>query len=566
MAEIAVAARLHTRVEMRAGVGVGLAGLAALIAFSIYLAETRIYQVDECQNVFVARLLHDGQGEAFFTGVTLYVVPLMALVGRFAHAVDIFNAARLFAVGIFWLNLVLLAIATGERLFSRRGLIALCAAATMAPLWDYGFEIRHDNLLLTGLLLMWLAIRASGQSWKASVAIGALAVVLEFVAFKAFVYTIPLSAYALLAIAKRQARRHFVMGWLTGALLALAIVRVLYGATGLWSIYARDFRDISSATAGAVRFPPWRTLARVLVQTPLLVALTVAAAVRVAADWSGRRSLDWRWPSTEVLFLVVTLAALLVNPVPYPYNLLNFVPFLFLFCYRYAATTLSELPETSPAVVTIAVLVLGFTQLLPFAIATRRHLDMSNDRQREVMRTAEALTDAATDPVYDGVGMVPTRRSIHREWFLHSLNIEKFSNGTGPTVREMLAANPAPVIIQSYRTDWLPAADHAFIRGRYLPLSDDLWVLGAALGGESGEFPVFRSGRYRFDSPNNDASVAVRIDGTLLTGSIGELSKGRHGFTCEPRCAMRVRWVGPTLQDLPVLSGRDHASLFVNWY
>src|SRR5262249_39687389 len=130
-----------------------------LIWFSHQLAGIRIYQVDECQNVFVARLLATGEAQNFFTSISLFLVPLGWLGKGAANSVDLVLTARFFSLELFWLNTVLLAVATGEKLFSRRGLVAFFLAATLAPVWDYGFEIRHDNLLLTGLLLLWCVVR-----------------------------------------------------------------------------------------------------------------------------------------------------------------------------------------------------------------------------------------------------------------------------------------------------------------------------------------------------------------------------------------------------------------------
>src|SRR5258705_3573062 len=77
--------------------------------------------------------------------------------------------------------------------------------------------------------------------------------------------------------------------------------------------------------------------------------------------------------------------------------------------------------------------------------------------------------------------MVRPRRSIHFNWYLHSLNIRNFLSGSAPSVREMLVAQPAAVLIRSYRTDWLTQEDQEFIQSRYVPLSDDFWVLGREL-------------------------------------------------------------------------------------
>src|SRR5271156_5135713 len=117
----------------------GFALLAGLIWFSLHLAASRIYQVDECMEVYVARMLATGQAQSFAGHVTLFQVILAWFVRNATRSMDLFASARFVMIEVFWLNLVLLALATGEKLLSRRGLIALLAAATLAPLWDYGF-------------------------------------------------------------------------------------------------------------------------------------------------------------------------------------------------------------------------------------------------------------------------------------------------------------------------------------------------------------------------------------------------------------------------------------------
>src|SRR5205085_4591628 len=106
--------------------------------------------------------------------------------------------------------------------------------------------------------------------------------------------------------------------------------------------------------------------------------------------------------------------------------------------------------------------VLLFAHFIPFGFETARHLNFSNDRQKSLMHFAENMTDPVKDRVYDGIGLVPSRASIHFLWYLHSLNMQTFLSGSGPRVREMLAAKPPAVLIQSYRTDWLSDEDHDF--------------------------------------------------------------------------------------------------------
>ena len=130
-------------------------GLASLMWLSLYLAAMRIYQVDECMETYVAKVLSTGQGKSAAGHVTLFQVLLSFVIPSNGRSVDFLNAGRLVMVVIFWLNWLLLAAATGSKLLSRRWFVACLGAGTLAPLWDYGFEIRHDNLMLTGLLLCW---------------------------------------------------------------------------------------------------------------------------------------------------------------------------------------------------------------------------------------------------------------------------------------------------------------------------------------------------------------------------------------------------------------------------
>src|SRR2546423_327058 len=157
--------------------------LVILVWSSSRLAAVRIYQVDECQNVYMARVLATGQASQFFTNASLFLLgPLSWMAGSAERSADLFANARLLFLGVFWLNLFLLAMIASERLFSGRCLVALIAAATLAPLWDYGFEIRHDNVVLTGVLLIWLAVRARPMGMRSYLLAGAVAVCLLFIA------------------------------------------------------------------------------------------------------------------------------------------------------------------------------------------------------------------------------------------------------------------------------------------------------------------------------------------------------------------------------------------------
>jgi len=565
-----------------------LANLSALLLFSYWLAGHRLYQVDECQNMFVARLLATGKAEDSYTGITLFVTPLSWLAGRATNSSEMFAQGRLVGLAIFWLNIFLLTLATQKRLFSVEGLIAFQGAATLAPLWDYGFEIRHDNLMLTGLLLMWCAIRNAPSRKASHFVIGAVAVALQFVAFKAFVYCLPVFAIGLAAIARfpRRVVLKLVLASIAGGVAAFLTVRLAYGAAGWWDLYIRDLRGISDAAPGGYIFGPVRTLRRLVVQTPLLVALATLGMISAMAEaWRFRRlkiSLEGLLP--EALLVFVALTALFANPAPFPYNLVNLVPYAFLLAFRYGTTLVQNgAADLLVRPVVVGAVVIG--HLLPFGIATYRHVGMTGERQKTLMQVAEALTEPGRDPVYDGVGMVPTRDSIHGQWLLHTLNVRTFIDGPAPHIREMLDRKPAAVIIPSYRTDWLPSEDHAFIRDRYLPLADDFWVLGTVLPPAGGAFQIVHSGRYRVYAvgsaqtesrsklESGSALVTQRLvplqgtlDGKPLVAGPIELPIGMHVVECPPERVYAIVWLGPRLSGIPQIGEGDHRTLFVNWY
>ena len=86
------------------------------------------------------------------------------LIRSIGDSASLFLAARLLPLGVFDLNVWLLALATGVSLHSIQGRFALLEAATLAPMWDCGFEICQDNVILAGLLFIWWLgrVRARG--------------------------------------------------------------------------------------------------------------------------------------------------------------------------------------------------------------------------------------------------------------------------------------------------------------------------------------------------------------------------------------------------------------------
>jgi hypothetical protein len=508
------------------------------------------------------------------------------------RAVDLYAYARELSLMVFWLNWILLALATGERILSRRWLVALAGAATLAPLWDYGMEVRHDNLLLAGILLIWGVVRFQPPRMGAYFFVGACLVALEFISFKAVLYTFPISAaiFVFPPPGQRQPRWKLFAAWCVGAVLAFFALRLIFKLAGLGNNYLAGVQSVASVPSQAQRFWPFDiTLSRLLIQTPLLVALTLAAIIAAVGTLLRDRSaaLNWNGILPETVLLGIALAALFVNPNPYPYNLIHVAPYAFLLAYRYGSMLWKQFPQRSVFVPLVASVVV-FTHLIPFALATRRHWFMPNYHQEQLMTLTEDLTDPDKDTYFDGTGMVPTRTICDSRSFIHGQTLRNFYNGPGPRIRDLLAATSPSVIILSYRTEWLPDEDKEFMRQRYVSMADDFMVLGSLLPAGGGTFQIYHAGRYRLTSaegsniigtyeqpknikealakPKEEPPLTGTVDGVPLNGRPVELSVGTHRLECAPGQTAAVAWVGPHLDQVQRMPGNNRQTLFVNWY
>lgn len=571
--------------------GASVLFLAVLVWLSLYLGAHRIFQVDECTEVYTARLLATGRAQLHPGGIALLQFPLSWLAKNASHSAAILTSARFFMVVVFWCNIVLLALGTGESLKTGRGLVALLGAATLAPLWDYGFEIRHDNLLLTGLLLTWYLVRVRPAGWSSYLGVGMLAVAMQFAAHKAFAYVAPLTL-AILSFpppGHKLSRWKAVSFWLVGALVAFVFLRWMYafdGAGDLAGSSKSGVEFVSKVSVSDSRFWPTWTLARLFWQTPLLLALVSAAMFTVYLEVfrKGRQAMNWRGCVPEAALFLTALGILFVNPTPFPYNLLHLVPFAFLLAYRYGARLWTQI-VSSPKVVLFFGVILTITHLVAFGVATSRHLDWTNSRQIELIQLAESVTDSEHDPVFDGVGLVSTRPVINPASFLHSLSVRTLLEPGATTIADMLAARPAAVIMLNYRTDWLRKEDHEYIREHYVPLAQDFWVLGKLLPPGGGTFNVIHPGRYQIAANLGSSVLDTRkrdhefqrslslgtncvgmLDGMPITSLPVKLAIGAHTIEVNSNCEPAVVWLGPKRNRWEPLSEGDPRNLFVNWY
>ncbi len=553
-----------------------ITSLVVLFLFSLHLAINRIFQVDEAQNVYMSRVVAMGETHRYFTNGSLFLLgPLSWIARHSTTSVAIYTWDRLLFLGVFWANILLLALSTGAAIRSRALVYSLLAAATLAPLWDYGFEIRHDNVVLLLLLSTWWILRRSSlRALPAYFCIGLLSGLMQFVAFKGFLYWVPISFIALAAPPPQHGtspRWRLALAWGAGLIIAGALAFLAYKATGTWDSFLNGFRTSLGHSENPERFAPWISLDRLPTQIPLLTGMATAMVLSVglSVSRSGKAALTWDGPLPEAALALGTFLALIANPVPYPYNLVLVVPFLFLSAAAWVPEVAGHLRGNVPMVI-LAGGIVAFGQAIPFWIQTSRHLDMPNSRQEQLMSLAESMTDPKTDPVYDAAGLVPTRESIHFQWFLHSLVMPKIASGQLPTVRSMLAARPPTVIMPNYRLDWLGEEDRDYIAQHYLPLADDFFVLGASFPEGGGSFQCIHPGRYSIVQPASaDAGTgaAIKVDGMNVgPNRVVRLDIGPHQVSTPSGVKVALVWVGPVLSQATLPAPANHRDLFVNWY
>jgi hypothetical protein len=437
--------------------------------------------------------------------------------------------------------------------------------ATLAPLWDYGLEVRHDNVLLTALLLAWSAARPLQERAKRSLfCVGFIAAVAQFIAYKAFAYLLPVALFALVAawIEDRPSLFRAPVALAAGAAAGTGLSVGIHLLEGTWWLYMSSFAALAKSAAEVERTSPAFTLMRALQEAPLLVLAGAAAVMAGAVQLVRRRGFSRDSVVPECALLAAASAALLVNPTPYPYNLVLVVPQVAILVLRFFPRSIELWTRGGVWKPALACLIVA--HFLTWMYPTLRHLQMPNGRQFLLMTTAEAMTDPKVHAVFDGSGLVPTRRPPGFHWLLHGFSIPFFRNGTFGRIHEQLAEGRTPVIIPSYRTGWLPTEDRRFISEHYMPLAGDFWVAGKLLV-EPGtvRWECIVPGRYFVvaDPPES----AVRIDGQPAAAGPVTFSRGEHTIDSAAQ-RMVVAWVGPYMKAPPALGHGTPQQVFVNWY
>lgn len=549
--------------EQKATYRLWLPLLGTLMAATLAMAMIRVYQVDEAQTVYMATVLAKGWGGSLFTSGQLHLYPLSLLTRLASTSAGLFLVFRACFWALFWVNASLAVLAAGIRLRSPEGAKALVLVGTLAPWWAYGLECRHDNVLIAGLLLLWvIARRIPGRREGIFLALGFVSLLLHSCLFKAVAFWSPLTVLLVaLEPAPMGTRAKRAGWWLLGAAACYLACWAFKAHSGIQALAANG-RDVMKVAVSSERFAPWHTLRMLLETAPLLAAAMGGLALH-GASVIRRRGLKGAWAEErgfpELMLFAICVFAFFINPTPFPYNLGALsagaaVALLALGRSWLEPGAFRSLPAL-PFLVSLGLVL----HLAPWTLRVADLFSMTNDRQEEVMARAETFA-GPEDPVFDGIGMVPTRKAPAYEWVIHWGNQRNFHEHP---LFQGLGDRVPPVVIPSYRLNYLPPSDQAFLSANYIPMHKDFWVLGALprKNAEPGTWTCYRSGRYAV-IPTRAGSGNVALDGKTIAPGILWVDRGEHRLAMDPASPCALAWVGPKVQEVPTPRNDGEAMLF----
>ncbi len=531
--------------------------VAALVALCVMVgwpyAMTRMVHIDEFNNLYSARLL-DAYRAADASGpVETY---LLAVSGLTRDATSTFEMLGILRRLFFWLLLCGLCIVPlglpNLKPVERATLLVM--AFLCVPLWRHGIEVRHDQFLGFGLAALYVLAERARQAplpFAGAAAAGAIVVFMQLNAPKGFALGLPALALLLLVIDRSGGNtRRALGGVVAGSVATVAAVFALYAADSSLERYLHGLVAFSGSALAAGRFSPMPSLRYFLVSAPAqtaLALLTVAVAVRRAK----RRQLDA--VTLAAAFFALTLAAFIANPNPFPYNM-SWLGFGVLIAMTPGLALATEWAAkrgfNAPLPALAAVVLTAISALL--TCQRDAFLTMPLDGQRAIIAAAEELS-APDQPILDVGGLVATRPPASKHWLVHSLVLRDYLDGKRESVVTIADKTAPPVLIRYYRWAWLPREQLAELEKTYVPVSEQLWVLGCRANGDF-TCRLRRAGRYLLT-----AERATSIDGVAQNdGAILELSAGEHPLSSDG--AVRLAWLGPRATKLPAVP--DFAPMF----
>lgn len=173
------------------------------------------------------------------------------------------------------------------------------------------------------------------------------------------------------------------------------------------------------------------------------------------------------------IFTLIVTGFTFAHNQPWPYIFTLCLPLLALWApvlWEWIVATTPKRRKVGPTLVALLVLI-SFGRNVG-------HLDHSNTEQLKLVRTAEAIL-GPEGTYFDGIGMLPDVPQAPRNW-LDKPSIARVKSAP-EVLLNALQRTPPDLIIETYRTDYLPQTFKDWVADRYFAVAPGLLVQGAAL-------------------------------------------------------------------------------------
>ncbi len=408
-------------------------------------------------------------------------------------------AGRLLAVGTVLATLGVL-FATSRALgFSRiSALVSLVLLLSVSTYMERSFRVRSETpAILCSALSLWVVVAGGGLPRPGRIALAGVLTGCAFLCTQKAVYfngalglglvaafwlhgTLPRAVSAAAALLAGWAVALLSYSLVFGGSNALAVLRQLvFGPANLAMSGGELFSDLDEYI--------WQTLNRnILIYGIFLIGLLLAM-VNLTKN------------SPEITLAAVFTAVLTVlvfsHNQPWPYVFAMCLPFLSLWTPVFLSRVMTH--------ATLRVAAVGIFVLVVLYSFGRNvsYFTHENHWQLEVIRTAESLI-GPDGTYFDGIGMLPTHFEAPRSW-LDKPAIARIETGQVDIVAA-LASTPPDLIIETYRTDRLPAAYKDWVERRYVALAPGLLVPGTVVpASDPVTLTVVKPGRFTLEDPSH---------------------------------------------------------------
>jgi hypothetical protein len=393
--------------------------------------------------------------------------------------------------------------------------------------------VRPDGLaafLVTLALALELGARADRPGSR--LARGAL-IGLALLATKKAVFVAAVFGFLWLARAWRRRRAGDLTPW-AGAAGVLAAAAAVMIALGNFDEFVRAtvLPSVGAATGseGRVPFGPWPFLAREGARNlPFVAAAAVGWATCLIL--ARRRSAGGGRLLFPALLATAAVASLWLQPFPWPYVHVGALPAVAVvaaagslraLALAFAGARLAARPWTAAAVLLLLAGGIAAPRLVekgradPGPRGQARQLALLDEVQRSTR---------PDDPVFDMAGFY-FRPDGYPAYALSGDLLALVRAGGLPPLVEELRARQVVALVVNYRVDWLDGPEREFLADRFVHLTDNLFVLGADLGGAPAAvdlpWEALAARGFRWEGPPG----ALEVDGQPF--SRGPLARGAH--------------------------------------